>query len=302
MLAFVRRLGGRRVLTDPVMLENESLACRSVRDIRELLTDCIEDLPEDSVATPPLSRLRERTKQYLTAVENLPDTLDKWETIRHELVKLRRAFRQELSELCEQYELHTACELADQIACELRWGSTPRETSTPERGLDVWTRVAQFVRRARGWFGRDKPRVGDLLIVGSAAAVIGGVILAFVLGSSGGGSSHSTSSPAAPATPTSPPKNVRTYAETPGGTVHTWTDYATAEGSPGPLIPAHMTVRVACKVSGFKVPDGDTWWYRIESGPWDGGYYGSADAFYNNGRTSGPLHGTPIVDRSVLDC
>jgi len=39
---------------------------------------------------------------------------------------------------------------------------------------------------------------------------------------------------------------------------------------------------------------------RVESG--NGGYYASADAFYNNGQTSGSLHGTPFVDNNVPNC
>jgi hypothetical protein len=51
-------------------------------------------------------------------------------------------------------------------------------------------------------------------------------------------------------------------------------------------------VQVACRVTGFRVSDGDTWWYRVASPGWDNTYYASADAFYNNGQTSGSLHGT----------
>jgi hypothetical protein len=53
---------------------------------------------------------------------------------------------------------------------------------------------------------------------------------------------------------------------------------------------------------GFRVADGNTWWYRIASGPWNGAFYVSADAFYNNGQTSGSLIGTPFVDPAVPDC
>jgi len=55
-------------------------------------------------------------------------------------------------------------------------------------------------------------------------------------------------------------------------------------------------------VTGFAVADGDTWWYRIASSPWNSTYYGSADAFYNNGATSGSLIGTPFVDSNVPNC
>lgn len=123
--------------------------------------------------------------------------------------------------------------------------------------------------------------------------------------------------PAPPGTPSTPPPGVGTpapplgappgpppssWAETPGGVTHTWTNYTNAGGYEGPQIPAYQTVQVACKLPGFAVADGDTWWYRIASSPWNGEYYASADAFYNNGQTSGSLHGTPFVDGAVADC
>jgi hypothetical protein len=88
------------------------------------------------------------------------------------------------------------------------------------------------------------------------------------------------------------------YAETAGGPAKTWSDYLDAGGHPGLTIQAYQTVKVACRVEGFRVPDGDTWWYRIASPPWNGRYYVSADAFYNNGQTSGPLQGTKFLDRT----
>jgi len=125
---------------------------------------------------------------------------------------------------------------------------------------------------------------------------------------------HPTLQPSQSATPTEP-GHVRpthtaqpstsapmTYGETSGGVAHTWTDYSDAGGNEGPAIPAYMTVRVACRVSGFQVQDGNTWWYEIASSPWDGGYYVSADAFYNDGSTSGSLHGTPFYDPAVPVC
>jgi hypothetical protein len=61
-------------------------------------------------------------------------------------------------------------------------------------------------------------------------------------------------------------------------------------------------VQITCKVTGFAVADGNTWWYKIVSSPWNGAYYVSADAFYNDEATSGSLHGTPFVDPSVPNC
>lgn len=99
-----------------------------------------------------------------------------------------------------------------------------------------------------------------------------------------------------------PPPPPPTWAETTGGVAHTWTNYTNAGGAEGPSIASNQTVQIACKLAGFKVADGNTWWYRIASSPWNGAYYVSADAFYNNGQTSGSLHGTPFVDPAVANC
>jgi hypothetical protein len=109
-------------------------------------------------------------------------------------------------------------------------------------------------------------------------------------------------SPSAPKSESPPPSSPTTYSETTGSVVHTWTDYSDAGGSEGPEIPSNDTIQIACKLEGFKVADGNTWWYRIASSPWNSSYYGSADAFYNNGETSGSLIGTPFVDPNVPNC
>ncbi len=93
-----------------------------------------------------------------------------------------------------------------------------------------------------------------------------------------------------------------TYAETTGSVAHTWSDYADAGGAEGPEIASNQTVQIACWVSGFRVTDGNTYWYLVGSSPWNYGYYVSADAFYNNGETSGSLIGTPFVDPAVPEC
>ncbi len=92
------------------------------------------------------------------------------------------------------------------------------------------------------------------------------------------------------------------HAETTGGATNTWTDYADAGGTQGPTIGGGATVTVTCALQGFKVADGNTWWYKIDSQPWGNQFYASADAFYNNGATSGPLKGTPFVDPAVPLC
>lgn len=101
---------------------------------------------------------------------------------------------------------------------------------------------------------------------------------------------------------TLPPPPPKTWAETAGGVAHTWTNYQNAGGSQGPSVAQYQTIQIACKITGFKVSDGNTWWYRIAQAPWNNQYYVSADAFYNNGATSGPLKGTPFVDSAVPNC
>jgi hypothetical protein len=101
---------------------------------------------------------------------------------------------------------------------------------------------------------------------------------------------------------TTNPTPAGTYPETAGGITHTWTNYANAGGTEGPSIGASQTVQITCRVPGFQVADGNTWWYRIASSPWGGAFYASADAFYNNGQTSGSLRGTPWYDPAVPDC
>ena len=110
--------------------------------------------------------------------------------------------------------------------------------------------------------------------------------------SAGSGTGSSGSAP-----PTTP-----TYGETVGVVTHTWTNYTNAGGTEGQSVAAYQTVQVACRVQGFAVADGNTWWYQIASSPWSGVYYASADAFYNNGQTSGSLVGTPFYDLNVPLC
>jgi len=93
-----------------------------------------------------------------------------------------------------------------------------------------------------------------------------------------------------------------TSGETTGGAANTWTNYSNAGGAQGPTIPAFTTVQITCAVTGFRVADGNTWWYQIAQAPWNNAFYVSADAFYNNGRTSGSLLGTPFVDPAVPIC
>jgi hypothetical protein len=111
-----------------------------------------------------------------------------------------------------------------------------------------------------------------------------------------------TAAPTTPPTPvpTNPPPP--TYRETVGGNARTWTNWTNAGGAEGPTIPKFATVDISCALEGFRVANGNVWWYRIASPPWSDAYHVSADAFYNNGATSGSLVGTPYVDPAVRHC
>jgi hypothetical protein len=61
-------------------------------------------------------------------------------------------------------------------------------------------------------------------------------------------------------------------------------------------------VLIACRLKGFKVPDGNVWWYLLASKPWSHRFYATADTFYNNGHTSGSLRGSAFVDPKVSHC
>jgi hypothetical protein len=103
--------------------------------------------------------------------------------------------------------------------------------------------------------------------------------------------------PTSPPPPSPPPAAI---VETTGGLTGTFTDPVDLTGDPLSL-PPQMSVTVSCKTIGRAAADGNTWWYRIATPPWQA-RYASADAFYNNGATSGPLRGTPFVDPTVPDC
>jgi hypothetical protein len=92
------------------------------------------------------------------------------------------------------------------------------------------------------------------------------------------------------------------FLETVGGNANTWRDYLDAGGTNGPGIPQYGSVAVSCRITGFTVSDGNNWWYLIVSRPWSSSYYVSADAFYNNGATSGSLVGTRFYDPKVPVC
>jgi hypothetical protein len=94
---------------------------------------------------------------------------------------------------------------------------------------------------------------------------------------------------------------VSTWTETTGTPAHTWADPVQLTGAGTPLGP-RQSVQVLCVVKGYIVQDGDPWWYRLASSPWDGRYYATSDAFYNNGATSGSVDDGVVVDDQVPLC
>lgn len=131
-------------------------------------------------------------------------------------------------------------------------------------------------------------------------------------------SSTPTPGPTSTHTPTPTPTPTPTFTPTPSPTptytpvpvhneispdlVNTWSDYTDAGGTHGPSIPANQWVQVACTLTGFRVADGNTWWYRLASSPWNNQFYASADAFCNNGQACSNVADGPFVDPSVPHC
>jgi serine/threonine-protein kinase len=99
--------------------------------------------------------------------------------------------------------------------------------------------------------------------------------------------------------PTSPPPTF--YETTSGAGSGTFTDYTNAGGTVGQRVNPYTTIQITCRLTGFVVADGDSWWYRITQSPWNNQYYASADNFYNNGQTSGPPNSV-FVDTNVPLC
>jgi hypothetical protein len=90
--------------------------------------------------------------------------------------------------------------------------------------------------------------------------------------------------------------------EVSGGVAHTWSNPHLAGGRQGPELKGGESVLIACRLRGFKVQDGNVWWYLIDSPPWSRRFFVTADTFYNNGHTSGTLRGSAFVDPRVALC
>jgi hypothetical protein len=151
------------------------------------------------------------------------------------------------------------------------------------------------------------------------ATVIGAIIAASVavslaVGSSSSSHSSAHGSPTASrsanaAAPTrtgsgtaAAPAVGRTWTETTFSQSKTFADYVNAGYPLGAPLGARQAVKVSCRVRGFTVQDGDPWWYRLASPPWNGQYYATSDVFYNTPNASGnPINGV-IVDKRVPVC
>ncbi len=164
----------------------------------------------------------------------------------------------------------------------------------------------------KGWWAHQPVAVRAAIIT-----AVGAVIAAFVVGlpaallsspASTQGEAGVTRPPSAsansgtpsPAELSSPP--VRTWTETAFTSSDTFADYLNA-GEPlgAPLSPGQI-VQVSCRVRGFKVKDGDRWWYRLASSPWNGQYYATSDVFYNTPNTTGSGINGVFVDKRVPVC
>ncbi len=92
------------------------------------------------------------------------------------------------------------------------------------------------------------------------------------------------------------------YFETAGSSGATTFSDPSNESGVSTRVAAYQTIQVSCWLTGLAVSDGNPYYYRIASSPWNNSYYASGDPFYNNGSTSGGLVGTPFKDNTVPSC
>lgn len=88
-----------------------------------------------------------------------------------------------------------------------------------------------------------------------------------------------------------------------GGQLDTWPDPTVPGRNPGPPVSNQQVVTVKCRVRAYEVPDGNRWWYLLDSEPWSSHYFATADGFFNRGRGGGQdLVGTRFFDPKVPVC
>lgn len=63
-----------------------------------------------------------------------------------------------------------------------------------------------------------------------------------------------------------------TWNETTFSQSETFADYVNAGDPTGEPLRPQQAVKVSCRVKGSAVSDGDPWWYRLASPPWNGRY------------------------------
>jgi hypothetical protein len=169
----------------------------------------------------------------------------------------------------------------------VRSGGAAISRDRADGGKPLWKRMMTWDAAIRAaWIG------GICVIIGALIALI-----PWLLGGAQSGNPAVGNSPhPGSATP------ARTWPETTFTRSKTFADYVNAGYPLGALLKPGQVVRVSCRVRGFKVTDGDTWWYRLASPPWNGKYYATSDVFYNSPKTTGnPINGI-IVDRRVPVC
>jgi hypothetical protein len=140
---------------------------------------------------------------------------------------------------------------------------------------------------------RRRPPPRWVLVVWGVLA-LAAVVAATTAITAGGGDNSQTAAEAAPSAPG--------RFEITGGSARVWSNYVNAGGTPGQSLTEHARIYITCRVRGFEVKGGNVWWYRLGQSPWSDRFYASADGFYNNGDSSGPLLGTPKVDRRIPLC
>lgn len=147
-----------------------------------------------------------------------------------------------------------------------------------------------------------------------AAAVIGAAVAVYLaVGSSSASRPSAHGSPLATHPATAAPPGTASSSAATQGAKRTWTetaftrsktfaDYINAGYPLGAPLNPQQAVKVSCRIRGFIVQDGDPWWYRLASPPWNDRYYATSDVFYNTPNTSGnPINGV-VVDKRVRVC
>jgi hypothetical protein len=172
-------------------------------------------------------------------------------------------------------------------------GPVPAAATVPQNSSDHATSPHSDKGQAKTrWRDRLSGPWPVAVIGGIVATVVGGVIVAVILTALHLGDTASTATPA----------SGKTWTETPYTESKTFANFVNAGYPLGRALSPEQAVQVSCRVRGLAVKDGDPWWYRLASSPWNGHYYATSDDFYNTPNTSGnPINGV-TVDTRVPTC